>query len=80
MDELEKNIDQLKKDVHDDHVELRELDVRVKRYEVEMTRIRNLLASIKRRLEFLASTTAEKRSELRERASSLLKSTDFRYE
>lgn len=77
MNELERDIDQLKKDVRDDHVELRELDVRVKRYEVEMTRIQSLLISIRRRLEFLASTTAEKRSELRERASSLLKSTDF---
>lgn len=76
MERIDEEIEQLKKQIKEDQTEFRELDMRIRRYEVEMAGLRTLIASIKNRLDIFTRNRAEKRTDMRNQTNEILSRTD----
>ncbi|AKY03243.1 hypothetical protein [Apis mellifera filamentous virus] len=76
MERINEEIEQLKKQIKEDQTEFRELDMRIRRYEVEMAGLRTLIASIKNRLDIFTRNRAEKRTDMRNQTNEILSRTD----
>lgn len=76
MERIDEEIEKLKNQIKEDQTEFRELDMRIRRYEVEMAGLRTLITSIKNRLDIFTKNRAEKRTDMRNQTNEILSRTD----